>query len=223
MVENIELVASSEDLIAPGFEQAAIDLAEHSFAVIPNFLSCTEVDQVLEVLQERIDAGEFKKAGIGKEGDFQVNRHVRGDYIRWIEKSDARFSTTVVLSRVDLLMSTINRVCFLGLKDYETHFAYYPKGTFYKRHLDQFKHDDHRRISFVCYLNKDWQLEDGGQLRLYLPTSNGGEAAVDIAPRAGTLAIFRSDTIEHEVLPVGAERYSITGWMLDQYNELTFL
>lgn len=223
MVENTELLASSEDLIAPGFEQAAIDLAEHSFAVIPNFLSCTEVDQVLSVLQERIDAGEFKKAGIGKEHDFQVNRQVRGDYIRWIEKSDARFSTTVVLSRVDLLMSTLNRVCYLGLKDYETHFAFYPKGTFYKRHLDQFKQDDHRRISFVCYLNKNWQMGDGGELRLYTPMSNGGEASLDIAPRAGTLAIFRSDTIEHEVMPVKEERYSITGWMLNQINELSFL
>ena len=216
MANETDLLLSGEDLIAPGFEEAAISLAENSYTLIPDFLSPLEVDQVLEVLQERIDRGEFKKAGIGKEWDFQLNKQVRGDYIRWIDKEDSRKATRVVLSRLDLLKQTLNRVCFLGLKDYETHFAYFPKGTQYKRHLDQFNRDDKRRISFALYLNKNWQVGDGGELRLYFPLSNGSEASMDIAPKAGTLMMLRSDIIEHEVRPVNKERYSITGWMLDQ-------
>lgn len=223
MVTSIDLLAEEEDLIAPGFEQAAIDLAERSYTIIPDFLSPAEVLQVLDALQERIDNGEFKKAGIGTGNDLQIDRSIRGDHIKWIERNDARPNTRVFLDRVDLLMQTMNRVCFLGLKDYETHFAYYPEGTFYKRHLDQFKSDDHRRISFVLYLNTEWQPGDGGELRLYLPNAEGGEDIVDVQPTAGRLALFRSDIIEHEVLRANKERYSITGWMLDQLNELTFL
>lgn len=223
MVTPLDLLAE-EELIAPGFEQAAIDLAERSYTIIPDFLSPTEVLQVLEALQERIDNGEFKKAGIGTGNDLQIDRSIRGDHIKWIERHDAKPNTRVFLDRVDLLMHALNRVCFLGLKDYETHFAFYPEGTCYKRHLDQFKVSDHRRISFVLYLNTAWQQGDGGELRLYIPNENGdGETAVDVQPTAGRLAVFRSDIIEHEVLRANKERYSITGWMLDQLNELTFL
>lgn len=212
------------EMTAQKLETATIELADRGYSVITDFLSPIEVQQVLAVLQQRIEDGEFKKAGIGAGNHFQVDKTVRGDYIRWIDRQDARMSTTMVLQRVDELRLTINRLCFLGLKDYEAHFAFYPTGTFYKRHLDQFKTDDHRRISFVIYLNEGWQTADGGQLRLFLPDEQtGAEQVVDIAPTAGTLAIFRSDIIEHEVLPVNRERYSITGWMLNQLLELTFL
>lgn len=212
-----------DDTATLRFELATIELAEKGYSILPGFLSPNEVTSVLAVLQQRIEDGEFKKAGIGAGDNFKLDKTIRGDYIRWIDRKDARMSTTVVLQRIDALRLIINRVCFLGLKDYETHFAYYPEGTFYKRHLDQFKTDDHRRISFVLYLNEGWQPQDGGQLRLYLPDEQGGEQALDIAPTAGTLALFRSDIIEHEVLPVNRERYSITGWMLNQLHELTFL
>jgi Rps23 Pro-64 3,4-dihydroxylase Tpa1-like proline 4-hydroxylase len=35
---------------------------------------------------------------------------------------------------------------------------WYPKGTFYKRHLDTFQNDQRRKLSMVLYLNdKDWR------------------------------------------------------------------
>jgi SM-20-related protein len=34
---------------------------------------------------------------------------------------------------------------------------------------------------------------------------------------------FRSDQIEHEVLPATRERLSLTGWMLDQLSNLRHL
>jgi SM-20-related protein len=42
----------------------------------------------------------------------------------------------------------------------------------------------------------------------------------DFLPMAGRLVIFRSDEIEHEVLPATRERLSITGWILDQLVDL---
>jgi SM-20-related protein len=94
----------------------------------------------------------------------------------------------------------------------------YPPGSFYKRHLDQFRKDDHRKLSVICYLNEDWHEEHGGQLRMYLP-----EETVDFLPLAGRLVCFRSDQIEHEVIAGTRERRSLTGWMLDQVAELRHL
>jgi SM-20-related protein len=107
---------------------------------------------------------------------------------------------------------------FLSLKDYEIHMTVYPTGSFYKRHLDQFRADDHRKLSAICYLNRNWTDDDGGQLRMYLPEGNK-----DFLPLAGRLVCFRSDQIEHEVLPAKKERLSLTGWILDQYSDLRHL
>ena len=86
----------------------------------------------------------------------------------------------------------------------------YPIGSFYKRHLDQFKKDDHRKLSVICYLNENWREDEGGQLRVYFPAETK-----DFFPTAGRLVCFRSDLLEHEVLPATRERLSLTGWLLD--------
>ena len=54
-------------------------------------------------------------------------------------------------------------------------------------------------------------------------TLKGAEAVLDVAPIAGRLVCFRADVMEHEVLTAHKTRYSLTGWMLNQYKELKFL
>ena len=58
---------------------------------------------------------------------------------------------------------------------------------------------------------------------MYLKNTDGAEIPFDILPAGGRLVVFRSDQIEHEVLLCRKKRYSITGWMLDQLSELSFL
>ena len=164
----------------------------------------------------------MRRAGIGTAETYQVEKAVRGDLIRWIDPAKAAAPTLAFLEKVRYLMSFINRTCFLGLKDFEAHFTLYPAGTFYKRHLDQFRDRPHRRLSLVCYLNKGWEPTHGGELRMYLPTEKG-ENILDIAPLGGRMVCFRSDLLEHEVLSVQQSRCSITGWMLDTPAGLTFL
>ncbi|WP_347157500.1 2OG-Fe(II) oxygenase [Pontibacter chitinilyticus] len=205
------------------FEQIADRLSDKGYAIIDNFLTPQEVRDILDVLAHHREQGTFKKAGIGAADQFTVDKEVRGDYIRWIEPREALPPTKVFLERMNEVMRYINRTCFLGLKDYEFHFTEYPVGTVYKRHLDQFKTNDHRQLSFICYLNEDWLPENGGNLRLYLPQQDGAEETIDVLPIAGRLACFRSNLIPHEVLVATRPRYSLTGWMLDQLNELTFL
>lgn len=190
-------------------------LAEQGYAVADQFLSQREVKDILSLEKFQKGIESFSKAGIGKQQDRQINEGIRGDYIQWVDKDAASAELTIYLDRVRELMQHLNRALFLSLKDYEIHMTVYPVGSFYKRHLDQFKKDDHRKLSIICYLNEGWKEEHGGQLRIYLP---GGPT--DVLPVAGRLVCFRSDKLEHEVLPATRERLSLTGWILDQYGDV---
>ena len=112
---------------------------------------------------------------------------------------------------LNTLRGALNERLLLGLFSLEVHYALYPPGAFYRRHLDQFRgrafSSGDRVISCAIYLNEDWTPAEGGLLRIY-----DRELARDVLPVAGTLACFLSDRFEHEVLPATRERLSLTGW-----------
>lgn len=198
------------DLIADG-------LAESGYAAVDGFLSTDEVSAILDLEIFKKGINHLKKAGIGKNQALQINEAVRGDYIQWLDKKSTPDPAKIYLERLNELIIYLNRNLFLSLKDYEVHFTIYPAGSFYKRHLDQFKRNDHRILSIICYLNHGWTEDDGGQLRMYLP-----HAPIDLIPVGGRLVCFRSDQIEHEVLPARRDRFSLTGWMLDRLADVNF-
>lgn len=200
------------------FDTIADELAERGFAVADQFLSQTEVRTILSLDEFKTSADGFRRAGIGKQQHHQINETIRGDYIQWVDKRSSPPGLSIYLARIEGLMQYINQTLFLSLKDYEVHMTVYPAGAYYKRHLDQFKRDDHRKLSVICYLNEDWKEEHGGHLRIYLP-----DGPLDILPVAGRIVCFRSDQLEHEVLPATRARLSLTGWMLDQYADLKHL
>ena len=192
-------------------EQIADGLAENGYAIIEHFLSNEEVANILQTDEFRTSKLHFKKAGIGKQLDKQINEGIRGDFIHWIDPVVSPPPIILYLDRLREIIVYLNQSLFLSLKDAEVHLTIYPVGTFYKRHLDQFKSDDHRKLSVICYLNDDWQESQGGHLRMYLP-----DGALDVLPLSGRLVCFRSDQIEHEVLPATRERLSLAGWMVDR-------
>lgn len=200
------------------FDSIADGLAGPGYAVSDQFLSQIEVDAILKTEQFEQGIASFRKAGIGKKHEQQINEAIRGDYIHWIERQNPPAAVAVYLNRMDTLVRFLNEQLYLSLKDFEVHMTIYPAGSFYKRHLDQFRKDDHRKLSAICYLNDNWQAEHGGQLRMYLD-----DTTIDISPTAGRLVCFRSDLIEHEVLPATRERLSLTGWILDRYADLKHL
>lgn len=200
------------------FDAIADELAARGYAIADQFLSQIEVRAILSLENFQAGTALFRKAGIGKHQQHQINESIRGDYIQWLDKSTAPASVSVYLSKIDQLTQYLSQTLFLSLKDHEIHMTIYPVGTFYKRHLDQFRKDDHRKLSIICYLNEDWKEEQGGQLRLYLPASGEASAntpaeasALDIFPIAGRLVCFRSDLLEHEVLPATRQRLSSYG------------
>ncbi len=200
------------------FDSIADNLAEHGFAIADQFLSQKEVNDILSLPEFKNGLEHFKKAGIGKNHGLQINEAIRGDYIQWLDKQTSPEPTRIYLNRLSDLVQHLNQALYLSLKDFEVHMTVYPIGSYYKRHLDQFRHDDHRKLSVICYLNENWTAAHGGQLKMHLKNESP-----EILPIAGRLVCFRSDQIEHEVLPATRERLSLTGWILDQLAELRHL
>lgn len=162
---------------------------------------------------------EMKEAGIGKQK--QHERAIRQTYIKWFDPDALSPTEAALWSLLDELRQALCEQCYLSLSSFECHYAIYPVGAFYQRHKDQFHKDSARLLSFILYLNPGWSPQEGGALRLYLPTE-GGEEQVDIIPEDGTFALFRSDALEHEVMLTQRERVCVVGWMKTRSSGLSF-
>ena len=208
LFESIDFVEN------PLYEQIISDIANQRFSIIENFFIASEVSILRTSLLERQEENAFKKAAIGNRVNEVIMKSIRGDMILWMDEGNANSAESLFFEKVNNLISYLNRTCFLGILQKECHYAIYPSGTFYKRHLDTFQNDDRRKLSFVFYLNEeDWKAEYGGELVLYLNTE-GQAAEKVIYPFPGRVVIFESQIIEHEVKPVlQSQRLSITGWL----------
>ncbi|MDA9312870.1 2OG-Fe(II) oxygenase [Vicingaceae bacterium] len=144
----------------------ADSLALNSYAIIDNFLSDQESLNCLDILKQNQEEGKFKKAGIGTSNQFQINSSIRGDEIKWLDETNLSPANQIYMDQINAMMRFFNRSLFLSLKDFECHIAHYTSGTFYRRHLDLLKLSDHRILSFVFYLNPNWQQNDGGEFLL---------------------------------------------------------
>ncbi|MFL6195404.1 MAG: 2OG-Fe(II) oxygenase [Thermoanaerobaculia bacterium] len=154
--------------------------------------------------------GAFRRAGVGAGAELGVRPEIRTDQILWLQEPYTE-AQRAYLDEMERLRLAINQSLFLGLFSFEGHLAVYPPGSFYKKHLDRFQNASQRVVSCILYLNEDWSPEDGGQLRLYDGPEEGARYR-DVLPEGGTLAVFLSGDVYHEVLPSKRERVSLTGW-----------
>lgn len=197
----------------PIYEKIIEDLSTRHYSIVDHFFTETEVVLLREALLNKQEKHTFKKAAIGNRVNETIKKSVRGDFIYWIDEALANTSEKLFFNKVNDLISYLNKTCFMGILFKEFHYAIYPKGTYYKRHLDTFQNDDRRKLSVVCYLNEeDWQPDYGGELAIYT-TENNQEVEKTIIPFPGRLVIFESQELEHEVKTVSHQRLSITGWL----------
>jgi len=172
-----------------------------------DFLADTRVAELIDCARQRRARGDFADARIGADLSLQRREEVRGDRICWL--AEPLFpAERALLADLDRLRMDFNREGYLGLFDLELHYACYPAGAGYARHVDQLHGRDQRVVSLVLYLNEHWRPQAGGELRIF----GAADAHRDVAPIAGRLVCFLADVTEHAVLPTHRTRLSITGW-----------
>jgi SM-20-related protein len=186
---------------------AVIDLRDGGISVRDCFISSEETLALLECARAREARGDFAPARVGGIGTAQRREEIRGDFTCWLR--DPLFAAEQsVVDRLEALRLELNRDATLGLFETELHYARYPSGAGYARHVDQPFGTALRKVSMVLYLNVDWEPHHGGLLRLYETDSR----FLDIEPLAGRLVCFLTPGREHEVLPARRERLSVSGW-----------
>lgn len=198
-----------EDLL----DHISQEIYSNSYVVVDNFVDEAFRKALLKEQTDLLNQGQFTKAAVGKGDQKQVRAEIRSDEVLWMDATSLSPLQAIFWEKVAEVQQVLNRRCFLGLKSFEGHFARYPIGSFYKRHLDQFHAVPHRIVTFILYLNESWTEADGGQLRMYFPQEDGSERVEDVLPLGGRLVVFLSEEIPHEVLPTRKERISITGWL----------
>lgn len=190
------------------FDQVIEQLVENDYAIVDNSLPAGLLSS-LEQHFSAIEDASFKRAGVGRASDFQNNKTIRNDLIHWLE-SDQSEVINRYFQCMEALRLQVNRAFFLGLFDYECHYARYAKGSFYKRHLDVFRGQENRRLTTILYLNHNWSVSDGGMLRMY--RDNEQEPFAEVIPEYGRMVVFFSELFPHEVCPANRTRHSLTGW-----------
>ncbi len=193
------------------YDRIAAELAGPGWSVCPDFLPPSAIAALAAELEVQQDVGGFRPAGIGIGEGRMLRPDIRGDHVHWLKDEPETGAQQPYFAALEALRLAINRHLYLGLFGFEGHMAWYPPGSFYRKHLDQFLGVAHRKVSTILYLNPEWQAGDGGELRMYLDPSGAGEYR-DIAPLGGTLVSFLSDRFYHEVLPTRRPRRSLTGW-----------
>jgi len=186
-------------------------LAHDDYLIVDNFISDQLYQDIVTYFNVLLEINEFRRAGIGDAQNHQVQTSIRGDFIYWLDKNrDLKLSGFFGL--MDDLSLKLRQYCLLNLSDYEFHLALYPAGARYEKHIDQFQGRSNRIITVLIYLNESWCPKDGGELKIY---PSDGQPLI-VAPIAKRLLLFKSDTVEHEVLITNAPRKSLTGWLLHQ-------
>ena len=190
------------------FEEMVDSFITHKIGVSDLFLT----SQLAHMLQKHIgrlhEDGQMEPAGIGNGAATGINGVIRSDKIHWLDKKNNNYEELDFLDYVENFISYLNRTCYTGINAYEFHYALYEKGTFYKRHKDQFRSDNNRKYSLISYLNDDWTDADGGQLWIH----QDGEVQ-KILPNNRKAVFFESNELEHEVTTALRSRMSITGWL----------
>jgi SM-20-related protein len=194
-------------------------IAKTGYIIIENAFS----EELLKQLYLRItslNSNDLQHAKVGRDSKSKLITSIRSDKTCWLDEKheiDHKY-----LTLMDTLRSQLNASLFLGLFEYECHFAIYEVGTYYKKHLDVLGNNPetyptelkirnkNRVVSSILYLNQNWNNNNGGELLLF--DKDTGSILKTIYPKNGRLVLFLSEEFPHEVRLTKQTRYSITGW-----------
>jgi SM-20-related protein len=183
------------------------ELKVDGISVRDQFLAASQIGALAGCARLRRARGDFGAARIGSGRSLQRREDIRGDSICWITPP-LWPAEQALFEQLEQLRLELNAQAGLGLFELELHYAWYPPGAGYARHVDQPQGREQRRVSLVMYLNEDWTPTAGGELRIF----GAADSHRDIEPLAGRLVCFLTQDREHAVLPTQQDRLSISGW-----------
>jgi SM-20-related protein len=186
---------------------AAAALTERGFVVLPGAISAAGWRSLRSEAEQLLTGAAFSAARVGRGKGAREERATRGGSVCWLDASMPAGDAFLVW--MDRLRVSLNRDLFLGLDEFEAHYAHYPVGTSYGTHVDRHACSDARVVSAVVYLNADWPSDAGGELVIY---DEHDVARLTLAPEGGTLVLFMSEGTPHEARQATRERWSIAGW-----------
>lgn len=180
---------------------------DNNVGISINFLSNKLAIDLRKRLSDLNASKQLILAGTGNNTILKHDRSIRNDAIYWLDKKHKNASENQFFREMDRFVSYLNSTCYTGIIGYEFHFAFYDAGSFYKRHLDQFKDNSHRAFSMIIYLNENWKDGDGGELCVHHE-----DHSEMISPLNRKSVFFKSSKLEHEVMLSHQPRMSVTGW-----------
>ncbi|MGK2860807.1 MAG: 2OG-Fe(II) oxygenase [Chitinophagaceae bacterium] len=181
---------------------------DNKVGIAESFLSKTLAGHLKENLLTLYEGNQLLSAGTGKNTQIEHNKLFRSDIIYWLDRKHDNPYENSFFDLMDNFVEHLNATCYTGITSYEFHYTLYEKGSFYKKHLDQFRNNDSRKYSMIMYLNDEWEESDGGELCIHYL-----DKLQNISPVNGKSVFFKSDELEHEVLMTHKPRMSITGWL----------
>lgn len=190
------------------------DFAENHFAVSRDVFAPEYCRQLALECQNLFSKDLFKKAAIGGGAQRKTEAHIRGDSIYWLDEDNDSELQKGFLAILAEIKNSLNKNFYLGLRSFEAHYAVYPPDARYEKHYDNRRSGQHRIVTFVLYLNEDWQKDHGGQLQMF-SASHEDEIISTVEPHRGQFVLFDSKLFPHQVLPNKFQRQSLTGWFRD--------
>ena len=176
--------------------------------IAENFLSLPLAAHLTANLLALFNDQQLISAGTGNALVVNQDKLVRSDVIYWLDRSHKNQYENDFFDLMDKFIVYLNQTCYTGITGYEFHYTLYDPGTFYKKHIDQFKNNGSRQYSMIMYLNIGWAFGDGGELCIYHL-----DHTQNISPENGKSVFFKSSDLAHEVLVTHKQRLSITGWL----------
>jgi SM-20-related protein len=181
---------------------------DNKVGIAENFLSKSLASHLRANLNKLYSGEQLLSAGTGNDKTAVHNKLVRSDKIYWLDRSHHDAYENIFFDLMNSFISYLNSTCYTGITGYEFHYTMYETGSFYTRHIDQFKNNRSRQYSMIMYLNENWQENDGGELCIH-----HSDHIQNISPVNGKSVFFKSSELEHEVLLTNKPRMSITGWL----------
>ena len=176
--------------------------------ITENFLNKNLAIQLKSNLNKLYLSHQLLSAGIGNKKIVDHDNLIRNDRIYWLDRIHNDKFENQFFDLMDKFVSYLNKTCYTGITSYEFHYTLYEKGSFYHKHLDQFKNNDSRKYSMILYLNEHWKTGDGGELCIHHE-----DHLQYISPNNRKSVFFQSNELTHEVLLNHEPRMSITGWL----------